>query len=297
MPYSGKKPLISVGIPFYNSAGFLKDAVRSVFAQTSTDWELILVDDGSRDDSLAIARSICDPRVRVYSDGAHKGLINRLNQIAVLSQSDYIARMDSDDLMHPERLQKQLDYLLKNPAVDVVGAGMYSLDNQLSPCGFRGAESENITDIRRFAKNVFIHVSVAGKRAWFLQNPYDERFVRAEDQELWLRTYPSSVFANLAEPLMYVREADSATFEKYRQSAATMRTIMRRYGPKAIGLPRTLGLVMQSYAKVFMFAVASITGFQKCLVGIRSRKLREDEQALARFGIERIMRTPLPCNE
>ena len=86
MPYSDKNNLVSIGIPFYNSAEFLKDAIRSVFAQTYAEWELLLVDDGSNDGSLAIANSIDDPRVRVFSDGKHKGLISRLNQMIGLSR-------------------------------------------------------------------------------------------------------------------------------------------------------------------------------------------------------------------
>src|SRR5438309_10301144 len=89
---------VSIGIPFLNARRFLADAVRSVFAQTCDDWELLLVDDGSTDGSLDVVRSIDDPRVRVISDGTNRGLCARLNQIASLARGKYLARMDADDL-------------------------------------------------------------------------------------------------------------------------------------------------------------------------------------------------------
>ena len=89
---------ITIGIPFYNAEAYLADAIRSVFAQTYEDWELILIDDGSTDNSLAIARSVDDPRVRVYSDGKNKKLASRLNELTQLATYEFIARMDADDV-------------------------------------------------------------------------------------------------------------------------------------------------------------------------------------------------------
>ena len=111
---------VTIGIPFYNAKHTLADAIRSVFAQTFQDWELILADDGSTDGSAEIARMVDDPRVTVISDGMNRGLPYRLNKITELARADYIARMDADDLMHPERLTLQVQYLDANPAVDVV---------------------------------------------------------------------------------------------------------------------------------------------------------------------------------
>src|SRR5512136_1054483 len=81
-------PRVTVGIPFYNAGQTLADAVRSVFAQTLTDWELILLDDGSTDRGLEFARSIDDPRVRVVSDGRNLRLAARLNQIAEFARAE-----------------------------------------------------------------------------------------------------------------------------------------------------------------------------------------------------------------
>ena len=104
-------PSLTIGIPFFNAEATLLDAVRSVFAQTHQDWELLLVDDGSTDRSLELARSIDDPRVRVYSDGRNKRLAARLNEISRLARFDHVARMDADDVCLPERLARRPDSL------------------------------------------------------------------------------------------------------------------------------------------------------------------------------------------
>src|SRR5690606_2619050 len=102
------KPAITVAIPFHDEQEHLASAVRSVLRQTCKDFELLLVDDGSRDASLSIARSFSDPRVAVVSDGRSRGLPARLNEIARRASADLVARMDADDVIHPTRLEKQV---------------------------------------------------------------------------------------------------------------------------------------------------------------------------------------------
>ncbi|MGL5269675.1 MAG: glycosyltransferase family 2 protein, partial [Selenomonadaceae bacterium] len=112
---------VSIGLPFYNDEKTLRYTIQSILLQSYTDWELILLDDGSTDGSLAIAKSIKDKRVRVVSDNENKGLAVRLNEIANLANGQYLARMDADDLMHPDRIKEQVLFLEENPEIDVVG--------------------------------------------------------------------------------------------------------------------------------------------------------------------------------
>src|SRR5699024_94971 len=130
-------PAISIGLPFYNAEEFLLDSIKSIFAQTYQNWELILIDDGSTDNSLSIAQSIDDPRVRLYYDGKNKKLAARLNEIAKLARHDYIARMDADDLISRDKLEKQLRILLENPNFDLVSTGLISITDDLKPVGLR----------------------------------------------------------------------------------------------------------------------------------------------------------------
>ena len=133
------EPLVSIGLTFYNNARTLPDAIRSVFAQTLQDWELIIIDDHSTDGSLALCESIRDPRVRVYTDTERKGFVYQLNRMTALARGNYYARMDADDLMHPERLQRQIAYLEANRDIDLVDTSMYSMDQQCRAVGIREA--------------------------------------------------------------------------------------------------------------------------------------------------------------
>ena len=136
---------ITIAIPFLNAEKYLVDAIRSVFAQTHTDWELLLIDDGSTDKSLEIAHSIKDSRVRVISDGFNKKLASRLNEITDIASHELIARMDADDLMSPDRLKIQLEILKSHPEIDLVSCGLYSTKNDLSLVGIRGGDFTDYT--------------------------------------------------------------------------------------------------------------------------------------------------------
>src|SRR5690349_23370493 len=127
--------LVTIGLPFYNNQSTLELAIKSVFAQTYKNWELLLVNDGSTDGSLEIAKKIIDKRVQLISDGSNKGLIFRLNQIASLAKGKYLARMDADDLMHPLRIEKQIKFLQQHQDTDLVDTGAYSINENENPIG------------------------------------------------------------------------------------------------------------------------------------------------------------------
>lgn len=211
MKSHGPQPsIVTIAIPFRNAERTLPDAIRSVFAQTLSDWTLLLLDDGSTDDSLKIARQVKDPRVHVVSDGRHLGLAARLNQVTQLAQTPYIARMDADDMMLPLRLERQIDYLELHSDVDLVATGAYSLDLQDDVVGYRHGSSRpfNHEQVAR-RKQGIIHASVVGRRSWFLRHPYDRRYQRSEDAELWMRASKLGDFSavTLADGLYLYRES------------------------------------------------------------------------------------------
>ncbi|MGA3020053.1 MAG: glycosyltransferase family A protein, partial [Bryobacteraceae bacterium] len=197
---------VSIGLPFFNNQKTLADAIRSVLAQTLCDWELILVDDGSTDGSLALARSIHDPRVRLVSDGVNRGLSSRLNQIADLARGPYLARLDGDDMMHPERLERQVAALESNPGADMVATAMYSMDRSDRPRGIQGFTHPDIRPIAVLTHSPFVHGSIMARTEWFRRHPYDESRRRSQDRELFIRTFRNLSFVHLAEALYFCRE-------------------------------------------------------------------------------------------
>lgn len=240
---------VTVGIPFLNASATLADAIRSVFAQSYSDWELILVDDGSRDGSLELARSIRDPRVRVISDGMNRRVAYRHNQIAAAARGDYIAKLDDDDIMHPERLRRQVEYMDANPSVDIVGTSVYTMTLDGTVSGSKLQSNRTLTQKIIVARSQFIQGSSLGKTEWFRKHPYDTGYVRSEDHELWARTFPTSTFRVLEEPLTYVREGRTRTIRKYVTSKRSDRRIFMKYGPAVAGWPETLRWTLVSYVK------------------------------------------------
>lgn len=212
---NNNQPPISIGISFYNAELTLLDAVRSIFAQTYQNWELILVDDGSTDRSLEIAQSINDPRVRVYSDGENRRLAARLNQITKLAKYDFLARMDADDLISPVRLEKQMEVLLSQPNIDLVSTGICSLSDDYNPVGIRCVTGEHriTADGLLSGASGIVHASLLGRREWFLRNPYKESMLKSQDTNLWVRSYSKNDLrvAFIGEPLYYYREDGNVT--------------------------------------------------------------------------------------
>lgn len=223
-------PAVTIGIPFYNAEQFLLDAIRSVFAQTHKDWELILIDDGSTDRSLQIAMAINDPRVRVIADGLNRRLPYRLNQIVAEARYDYVARMDADDLMSRDRIERQISILMSHPDVDIVSTGVCSITNDGCPVGVRCVEQGqrlNLVDVVA-GRSGIVHASVVARRSWFLRNPYDTRQILTEDYEMWLRAYMGGDLRRmiLAEPLYFYREDGNVTASKMLRAYASQRSII-----------------------------------------------------------------------
>mgnify|MGYP000389145418 CR=1 FL=1 len=223
---------VTIAIPFYNAEAYLLDAIRSVFAQTHAEWELILIDDGSTDGSLKIANSINDPRVRVISDGKNKRLAGRLNEVTKLAKYDYIVRMDADDLMLPNRIETQLAVFKENPEIDIVTTGVFSTLNNLTLKGIRGQSYNEATfkDIISRRRAV-THASIIAKKSWYERWEYDERLSIAQDLELWIRASYNNDFkiVSIADPLYVYREEDNVTGYKLLRAYANERQMISKY--------------------------------------------------------------------
>lgn len=224
--------MITIAIPFYNAEKFLPDAIRSVFAQSFQDWELILIDDGSTDSSLKIANTIDDPRVRVYSDGKNKRLAARLNEVTQLAKYNYIARMDADDIMHPNRLEIQIEILERNSHIDLVSTGMYSISNDDVLRGVRGSsfDNPNLLDLLQ-KKTGILHASLLVRKEWYLRNKYNDKLKLGQDTELWYRAAKRNdlKIKIIETPLYFYREEGNVTREKLLRAYKNEREYLAGY--------------------------------------------------------------------
>ncbi len=195
---------VSVIMPVYNGAKYLGEAIESILGQTYKDFEFLILNDGSTDESLAIVRSFDDRRIRVIDNGRNLGLIATLNRGFEEAKGDYLVRMDADDRARPQRIHRQLDYLEKNPAVGVVGSFVSTLGSDQKNLRFP-VEHEDIF-VHALFDSPLVHPSVTIRRTAITGVPYDSSYVHAEDYELWSRLLQAGVrFHILPERLLEYR--------------------------------------------------------------------------------------------
>ncbi len=284
---------ITIAIPFYNAELFLADAIRSVFAQTYQDWELILIDDGSTDRSLEIAKSVNDPRVRVFSDGKNKRLATRLNEITTLAKYDYIARMDADDLIFPERLEVQMKYFESDQNIDIVTTGVYSVLNDLTIKGIRGQAFESPTFEDILSRKVGItHAALIAKKSWYQRNHYNENLSIAQDLDLWIKSSKKNDLKvkSISDPFYIYREEDNVKLKKILKAYKNERRMINKYSDKYL-----FKLLFRSYLKTFVVNILGIFGKIHLLQARRgSENITEIQKNKFKQALETIRNTKIP---
>jgi len=271
-------PLVTIGIPFYNSSLFLNDAIQSVLNQTYQNWQLILIDDGSTDDSLEIARLYKDKRIKIIADGKNLGLINRLNQIILLAEGKYIARMDSDDVMIYDRIEKQVKYFIQNKDCDVIGSSYYVIDNKNKLIGEKNELKLLKSKADILKKGGIAHPTVMAHTTWFLNNLYDSRFQRFEDFELWYRTVEKSNFCVLEDKLLFYRSVGVPTNKKYLQTNLGLRTFLINQFFK-LDTPKFVLFIhiFKSELKIILYSLMNLFNLIDLIVLYRYKKIDEKE--------------------
>lgn len=211
-------PAITVLMPAYNAGAYIAEAIESVLAQSFRDFEFLIIDDGSTDDSLSIIRSFQDSRVRVVSR-PNKGLIASLNEGIALASAPLIARHDADDICLPDRLERQYFFLKENPQFLLVGSDAEYVDKDGHyVCRLAAPIGHSFDELwrRRFEKCPFIHPTVLFRKQAVLDaGGYPANALHFEDWLLWLRVMEHGPGCNLPEVLLRVRlNPESATIDE-----------------------------------------------------------------------------------
>src|SRR5919205_1811549 len=208
---SSHNPLVSVIIPTFNRAAYLQEAVRSVFAQTYSTWELIVVDDGSSDDTLAMLSALAAPRLRVIAHARCHNPARLRNAGLRAAQGTYVAFLDSDDLWSPEKLSVQMADLLAHPParwsytkVRIIDAHGTELPAEMferwEPRGGSIFEALLLHEAKIACPSV-----LAERRLLAEVNGFDESMRFCEDYELWLRLSRRASVRAVSVPLVAVR--------------------------------------------------------------------------------------------
>lgn len=199
-------PKISIVIPTYNQSEYLQEAVESVLNQTYKNIEIIIVDDGSTDNTLGVVRSFDNNKI-IYIQQKNKGASSARNTGIKKANGEYIAFLDSDDLWLKNKLRKQIDFIKENPEIGLLGTGCYQMINIGKMIHKKIFPFENKILQKDLIKyNPFIQSSVMIRKNVFDDiGLYDEKFKESEDYDLWLRIAQKYKIANLPEALITKR--------------------------------------------------------------------------------------------
>jgi GT2 family glycosyltransferase len=214
------QPAISVAMSVYNCSAYLGQAIESILAQTFTDFEFLILNDGSTDDSAAVidAYAAKDSRIRpIHRE--NKGLIVSLNQLVAEAKAPLVARMDGDDIAMPERFARQIAFLSANPGYGVLGTWTADIDEDGNP--FRVAGPDHPTTNDEFqaiisTRSALCHPSVMMRRELVLAvGGYHAAFKHCEDYDLWLRLAHLTKIRSLPERLVKYRHSDGQVSSRH----------------------------------------------------------------------------------
>lgn len=193
-------------MPVYNAEKYLSLAIDSIINQSFTDWELILVNDGSTDNSEQIALAYTDQRIKYLKNEGNKGLIYTRNLMIEQASGEYIAFLDSDDISMPERLTQQVLFLDKNTDYGLCGTWCTMIDEMGKKMKRinMSVSSDEIKCSLLFT-NTFVQSSIMIRRDILIRNPYDKEYPLAEDYELWCRLSQLYKMQNLPQHLTLYR--------------------------------------------------------------------------------------------
>ncbi len=189
-------------MPVYNCEQYINDSVQSILNQTFKDFELIIIDDKSTDDTVDLIKKFEDDRIVLIEKEKNSGYTDSLNYAVTIAKGDYIARMDGDDISMPERFKIQIDFLTKNEDVILCGTGMKVIDSDKilkHPSNY-----EEIKVKLCFTNSIF-HPTVLFRKKVLIENQYDKNFEPAEDYDLWTRLVFKGKLMNIDETLLHYR--------------------------------------------------------------------------------------------
>lgn len=217
-----RDPKVTILMPVFNGERYLKEAMESILCQTFSNYEFLIIDDGSKDQSVNIINGFKDERIRLVMTGKKLGLSASLNKGIKISKGEYIARMDSDDISHPNRLAEQVAFMDKHPDVGISGTWIESIGD------IKGSIWQPPVRHKRICVEMLFlccmaHPTVMIRRSVLLKNSlfYDERMPHVEDYDMWARASGITELANIPKVLLKLRKHEHAKSMNSEQEVLT----------------------------------------------------------------------------
>lgn len=208
-------PKITILMPVYNGEKYLREAIKSILNQTFNDFELLIINDGSSDQSEKIIKSFIDSRIRLITNKKNLGLVDTLNIGFKEAKGKYIARMDQDDISLSPRLKKQYNFMENNPEIGISGTWVKKIGKKMSFISKYYTGHNELFAYLLFG-TPFAHPSVIIRKDIIEPNNlfYNHKYKNAEDIELWSRAFKLTKIANIPEILLYYRSHPESTSQK-----------------------------------------------------------------------------------
>ncbi|RXG26920.1 glycosyltransferase family 2 protein [Leeuwenhoekiella marinoflava] len=222
-------PKISVLLPVYNAEAFIAESIQSILDQTEPDFELLIIDDCSTDNSVSIIESFQDPRIILYKKKVNSGYTESLNWAIDQARGAYIARMDADDISLPQRFEKQIYFLEQNSHIAICGTDAVVEGSSLK---FNYPTEPKAIQAHLLLGSSLIHPSIMGRTDLFKQFKYDPLKEPAEDYDLFTLLAAAGVqLANLNEPLLIYRVHSNqiSKVQNQKQVVSAQQSMLRMF--------------------------------------------------------------------
>lgn len=235
------KSLISVLMPAYNAAEYIREAIDSILTQTFTDFEFVIINDGSTDATEEIILSYSDERIQYYTNKCNMGIVKTLNRGIDLCRGKYIARMDADDISMPNRLEKQVRCLETNPHIVACGV-LYAIygDQQQTPVDVATDMLDVRYDMAIYCQ--FAHSMVMMRKDVLKINQlqYREKYKYAEDYKLWTEMLQYGEMENIPEVLGCIRQCEEGISISNAERQRNLSNIVRKEYLNQLGVKTQL---------------------------------------------------------
>ena len=212
-------PRVTVLMPVYNGERDLRESIESVLAQSYRDFEFLIIDDGSTDNSHRIVESYRDDRIVLVANESNIGLARSLNRGLELARGEFVARQDADDVSEPDRLERQVTFLDHHPEIAVLGTWYHKIDEHGALLGSREPPCSPLEIRWRLLLDVpIVHATVLMRKADVTGRVglYDGTIDYAEDYDYWLRIVRHLNIGNLDQYLVRIRVSSASMTGRYR---------------------------------------------------------------------------------
>ena len=214
------RPKVSVFMPVYNAGIDLIEAVQSILDQTFSDFEFVIVNDGSTDNSMELLQQFNDSRIRIINNDGNKGLIASLNIGLELCVGEYIVRMDQDDISLPTRIEKQVEFMDQHPEYGLIGSWFQDFGDNIESKLVCYSSDDTQIRIRHLYQTHISHPTALLRNSVIKENnlKFDPAFVHGEDYEFWVRMSAYCKLSNIPELLVLKRDHIHNITNKYAQT-------------------------------------------------------------------------------